>query len=670
MKKFGLLGGMLILLLSVSTAAFGQYSGTSGNVASGKVVVATDSTGGLPMGNAVDGDPVTYCSVPGAAPAWIQVNLGVYHFINGYGMILPLDTQLPRSFIVQVSADGATWTDLVTQSVGQDSMFAADLDSPDPIKFFRIYMTSKDAIASISEIVVFGDEMEVPERPISLAATNITTSGFTANWETTVGATGYVLSVATDEAFTNILPGYDKWWANQTLSFAVTELEPGTEYFYKVRAFNVAGTSTFGNKISVTTEKAAQTISFDALDAVTYGDSDFDLTATASSGLAVSYISSDESIASISGSTVTIKGTGTVSVTASQEGDNQYLVATPVSQDLVVNVKALTVINASAENKVYDGNTDAVVSGASLDGVVGSDDVSLTGADVGVFAQATVGSGIAVSTSMGISGADIAMYSFTAPADLAADITAKELTVTAEDKNREECASNPDFTITYAGFVGAEDASVLDSEPMANCAAVEGSPDGPYDITVSGGSAANYMLVYVAGTLTVTPDATPPSLSVQNFTLQLDASNNGVLFATDVVTDAADNCTIADTTLSQFIFSATDIGDVNVDVTVSDATGNETTQTAVVTVVGNVGIKDAEAIEGSVYPNPTYGLVNMELNTFADELTVMDITGKTVLRKFNPGQEISVDLSEFNSGIYVIHVKTGEKVQYFKVVKK
>lgn len=658
------------MLLTVSTAAFGQYTGTSGNVATGKVVIATDSTGGLPMGNAVDGDLGTYCSVPGAAPAWIQVNLGSYHFIDGYGLVLPLDTQLPSTFIVQVSADGATWTDLLTQSVGQDSMFSADLDSPEPIQFFRIYMTSKDALASIAEIVVAGDEMEVPERPISLSATNITTSGFTANWETTVGATGYVLSVATDEAFTNILPGYDKWWANETLLFDVTDLEPGTEYFYKVRAFNVAGTSTFGNVISVTTEKATQTIAFDALGAVTYGDMDFDLAATATSGLAISYSSSDDNIASISGTTVTITGTGTVSISASQEGDAQYMAATPVAQDLLVNVKALTVISASAENKAYDGNTDAVVSGATLDGVVGSDDVSLTGADVGVFAQAIVGTGIAVSTSMDISGADIAMYSFTAPAALVADITAKELMVTAEDKNREECASNPEFTFTYSGFVGAEDESVLDSEPMAECTADAGSPQGPYDITVSGGSAANYMLVYVTGTLTVTPDATPPTLSVQNYTIQLDASNNGILLASDVVTDAADNCTIADTTLSQFVFSDSDIGDVNVDVTVSDAAGNETTETAVVTVVGYVGIKKAEAIEGKVFPNPTYGLVNMELDTYADELAVMDITGKTVLRKLNPGQEITVDLSEFNSGIYVIHVRTGEKAQYFKVVKK
>jgi len=668
MRKFSFFGSMLILLLSVSVAAFGQYTGSEGNAALGKVVVASDSTLGLPMSNAVDGNPATFCSVPGAAPAWMQVNLGAYYNIDGYGLMLPLGTALPSNFIVQVSGDGTTWTDLLTQGVSQDSMFTSDLDSPEPVQFFRIYMTSKHDPATISELIVFGDELEVPERPISLDPTNVGTTGFTANWEASNRATGYVLSVATDAAFTNEV--VVEWWDWDVFSFDVTDLDPGTEYFYKVRAFNLAGSSTFGNVISLTTEKEAQSITFDALAAVSYGDSDFDLAATASSGLDVSYSSSNESIATITGTTLSILSSGTVTITASQDGNEIYLAAAPADQDLLVNLKELTVISAIAEIKVYDGNTDAVVSGAALDGVVGSDDVSLTGADLGVFAQSGVGTAIVVSTTMGISGADVAKYNFTAPADLSADITAKDLEVTAEDKNREECAANPEFTLTYSGFAGTEDESVLDSEAVADCAADAGSPAGDYDITVSGGAAANYTLVYVTGTLTVSLDATPPTLSVQNYTLQLDASNNGVVLASDVVTDAADNCTLADTTLSQFTFTDSDIGDVNVDVTVSDAAGNETTETVVITVVGYVGINDAEAPGGSVYPNPTYGMVQLNLNTLADELAVMDITGKTVHRKLNPGRDISLDLSEYNSGIYVINVKSGEKVHYFKVVKK
>lgn len=673
MKNMKLFSKMLVFFLAVSTASFGQYTGTNGNVALGKVIVATDSVTGFPPGNAVDGAPSTYCQIPGTAPAWIQINLEKFHYIDGYGVILPLATELPRSFILQVSADGATWTDLVTQSVSQDSMFTADLDAPDPIKFVRIYMTAKDDPAAFSEIVIFGDEMEIPERPISLAATNITTTSFTANWEVALRASGYVLQVATDANFNNILPGYDLlWWDTEVLSWDVTDvlLDPGTDYFYKVRAFNLAGTSSFGNVISLTTEKAEQTITFDVLAAAIYGDSDFDLAATATSGLAVTYTSTDISVATIIGSTMTIVGAGTSSITAAQAGNDQYLEAPAVLQDLVVNVKPLSIINATVANKVYDGNTDAVISGAALDGLVGDDDVSLSNADAGVFAQANVGTAIEVSSSMVLTGVDMLNYSLNAAVLLSADITGKDLDVIADDTNREACASNPDFTLSYSGFVGTEDVSVVDPLPSASCSADENSAPGAYDITVTGGLATNYVLVYISGSLTVTPDVTDPVLEVQNTTVQLDAGNIGAITAEDVLVSSDDNCGITNTVLSQNIFSDSDIGDVNVDVTVSDAAGNETTKIAVVTVLGFVGIGEVDGIRTRVYPNPTYDIVQIETDRFADELKVMDITGKTILSISDPGKQASIDLSDYHSGIYVIHLRFGNDVLYYKLVKK
>ncbi len=669
MKNMLRFNKILILLLAVSATAFAQYTGTNPNVAGGKVVAASDSIAGFKPGNAVDGSLATLASIPGGAGAWIQINLGKYHNIDGYGMVLPIGTELPKTFKLQVSANGTTWTDLVTQSVTQDSTFSADLDSPDPIKFVRILMSAKDARATFAQIYVYGKELPKPATPTATLATNVTTSGFRANWNPSIGAIGYVISVATDVGFTSLVPGYDKWGDNISY-WDVVDLDPGTTYFYRIRAYNLAGTSTFGNIISVTTEKGTQSITFDALAASMYGDSDFDLAAAASSGLPVSYTSSDETVATITGSTVTITGVGTTSITAMQDGNNQYLAATPVMQDLVVNVKALTVINAAAENKVYDGNTVAMVSGATLEGVVGDDVVNLTNANSGVFAQATTGTGLVVSTSMTLAGADMDKYSLTVSPELMADISAKELTAVAEDKSREACAGNPEFTVMYAGFVGSEDESVIDQEAVASSTANASSAQGEYDITVSGGSAPNYVMVPVTGTLTVTADVTAPTLEVQNATVQLDASNNGVISEDDVVVSSDDNCGITKTVLSQFIFSDSDIGDVNVDVTVSDAAGNETTQIAVVTVVGNVGVEGVDGFGSKVYPNPTYGTVHLELNSFADELKVIDITGKTLISIENPQKQETIDLSDYHSGIYIIQLKFGNKVSYNKVVKK
>jgi uncharacterized repeat protein (TIGR03803 family) len=89
--------------------------------------------------------------------------------------------------------------------------------------------------------------------------------------------------------------------------------------------------------------RATQTITFAPLAAKTYLDPPFDLTATASSGLAVTFVSSDPTIASISGVTVTILKAGTVTITASQAGNAGYNPATDVPRTLVINKKDQTI---------------------------------------------------------------------------------------------------------------------------------------------------------------------------------------------------------------------------------------------------------------------------------------------------------------------------------------
>ena len=88
--------------------------------------------------------------------------------------------------------------------------------------------------------------------------------------------------------------------------------------------------------VSVTVNPADQTITFGTLAAKTYGDAPFDLIASASSGLTVGYVSSDPTVASVAGNTVTILKAGTTTLTASQAGDGNHNPATPVGQTLTV----------------------------------------------------------------------------------------------------------------------------------------------------------------------------------------------------------------------------------------------------------------------------------------------------------------------------------------------
>jgi len=124
---------------------------------------------------------------------------------------------------------------------------------------------------------------------------------------------------------------------------------------------------------------AAQTISFGALPNVTYGVSSLTLSATASSGLPVSYAVSGP--ATMSGNALTITGAGAVTVTANQAGNANYAAAAPVSQSFTVNKAGLTVA-ANNASMVYgqampdfsyivsgfvNGDTSAVVAGSATE---------------------------------------------------------------------------------------------------------------------------------------------------------------------------------------------------------------------------------------------------------------------------------------------------------------
>ena len=113
--------------------------------------------------------------------------------------------------------------------------------------------------------------------------------------------------------------------------------------------------------VRIIVNKATQTISFTLASPVTYGVSPITLSATATSGLTVTYSATGP--ATISGSTLTITGAGTVVVTASQAGDADYSAATNVTQTLVVN-KATPAITWATPAAI---NYGTALSGTQLD---------------------------------------------------------------------------------------------------------------------------------------------------------------------------------------------------------------------------------------------------------------------------------------------------------------
>jgi hypothetical protein len=81
---------------------------------------------------------------------------------------------------------------------------------------------------------------------------------------------------------------------------------------------------------------ANQTITFDPLSDKLPSDPDFDVSATASSGLTVSFTSLTTGVCTVSAATVHLVSTGTCTIRASQAGNGNYNAATPVDQSFAV----------------------------------------------------------------------------------------------------------------------------------------------------------------------------------------------------------------------------------------------------------------------------------------------------------------------------------------------
>jgi parallel beta-helix repeat protein len=96
--------------------------------------------------------------------------------------------------------------------------------------------------------------------------------------------------------------------------------------------------------------KQSQTLTFPSLSYRTYGNPPFNLTATASSGLPVSYRVVSGPV-TISGSTVTIIGTGSVMIEATQPGDATFNAAAPVQRGFTVGKAGQTITFPTPPNR-------------------------------------------------------------------------------------------------------------------------------------------------------------------------------------------------------------------------------------------------------------------------------------------------------------------------------
>lgn len=204
--------------------------------------------------------------------------------------------------------------------------------------------------------------------------------------------------------------------------------------------------------------------------------------------------------------TLTSIGAGPHATAASFAGNSVYA-AGSASSTLSVD-RAQVTPHFTASDKEYDGTTAATITSRTLSGVVGTDDVALTGGTA-TFSDKNAATGkLVTATGFSLGGTTAPNYVLTATtATTTASITQATLTVTANDASRLYSYPNPPFTPSYAGFKNGETLGTSDvgGTPSLTTTATATSGVGAYPIVAAAGSLTsnNYAFQFVNGTLTI-----------------------------------------------------------------------------------------------------------------------------------------------------------------------
>lgn len=179
---------------------------------------------------------------------------------------------------------------------------------------------------------------------------NASTPGAISGTQTILAGSSNTYSVAAVVGATSYTWTLPTGWTGTSTTNSITAIASATSGNVSVTASNACGTSA-SISLAITVNKQNQTITFNTLPSKAMGDAAFDLTATASSTLPVSYSSSNTAVATISGSTVTLVGVGTTTITSSQAGNDIFNAAPNVLRDLVVNKGDQTITFAALPSK-------------------------------------------------------------------------------------------------------------------------------------------------------------------------------------------------------------------------------------------------------------------------------------------------------------------------------
>ena len=418
-----------------------------------------------------------------------------------------------------------------------------------------------------------------------------------------------------------------------------------------------------------------QTISFAAIPAKSITDAAFTPSATATSGLAITYQSSNSSVATIVNNMVTIVGAGTAVITASQAGSDEYVAAPNVTQTLLVGKANQTITFAVlAAKSIADASFSlAATSSAGLTVTYQSSNTSVATIVNNTLTIVGIGSTIITASQPG-----------NASYNAAADVTQ---TLTVGKANQ---------TITFAAIAAK---TIID--PAFSLAASSSA-----GLTVTYQSSNTAVATIVNNTLTIVGigsaiiTASQPGNASYNAaanvtqTLLVGKASQTIVFGAlpaKIISDAPFSLTATSTAGLAVVYQSSNpsvakitnntvtIVGIGTTIITASQSGNAT-YNAATDVAQTLTVKLPASVENNslfVYPNPVSKMARIYyrlLETAVVKIDLLDQSGHLIKNIIANEQQASGDYNRMfsvpnlSNGTYYICLKTNQIIKTFPIV--
>lgn len=406
----------------------------------------------------------------------------------------------------------------------------------------------------------------------------------------------------------------------------------------------------------------------------TLGDAPIRLTATATSGLPVSYSSSDETIAYLSNDTLFVVGVGAALITASQAGSTLYQPAADVS--LILNVSAPVLDQSISWNQTLTANindgtlelTATASSGLPVSYTCSDENIAIVNGNV----LTLLGVGQAVITASQAGNA----YYHPAPS------VVKILTVNeagGEEPQPQTISWEQNLSVNLSDGMLTLSATASSGLPVSyscsdeNVAIVNGNilvltGVGQAIITASQAGNDNYLpaqnVMKVLNVTESTPIMQEQSIS-WNQELNVILSDAYLVLTATATSGLPVSYTCSDENVATVNGSVLLLMNAGQAIITASQSGNDNYYPAQnvmkILNVSQNSIGETQLIDATIGPNPTSGVINVQLTMNNEQLTgtkiqVFDIYGKILIENKTEKSNFTIDLTEYPNGMYFIRL--------------